>query len=195
MPTNHPPGLLRLVYASRSSLPPAETTTGIHPEIARILMQSRRNNPRKGLVGALYCSDGFFFQCLEGAASEVEALYQRLHGDPRHRDMKVLARQSVDALSFAGWTMKYVPNATEVRAVLARHGRQNFDPYAFDPATIDAMVKLLLNGPDVVLPEKSAGAPPPWTLDTVASRTRWALGIGSAALVTALLALLLPLVR
>lgn len=195
MPTTPSHGLLRLVYASRSSLPNAESSAGIHPEIARILMQSRRNNPRKGLVGALYYSNGIFFQCLEGPASEVEALYQRLPYDPRHRDLKVLARQPIEVLSFAGWSMKHVPNAAEVQALLARHGRQGFDPYSFDPATLDAMVKLLLDRPEGALPGMPSASAAEWTPERVAARAGWALGISSAALLTALIALLWPLVR
>ena len=73
------PSLLRLTYASRARFDDVNGSAGIHPEVSRILIQSRRNNPRSGLVGALYFGDGCFFQVLEGPAAEVEALYQRLH--------------------------------------------------------------------------------------------------------------------
>ncbi len=139
----------RLVYASRAAFTPTGNRTGIDPEIARILMQSRRNNPANGLVGALYYADGCFFQCLEGRAAAVEHLYARLHHDPRHTDLKILERQAISAPSFSGWAMKFVPNAKEVSALLARHDRKVFEPYTFDPATIRAMVDLLLNGSNV----------------------------------------------
>lgn len=51
----------RFVYASRAAFPTAAKGPGIDPEIARILMQSRRNNPNAGRVGALYFADGCFF--------------------------------------------------------------------------------------------------------------------------------------
>lgn len=192
MSTATPSGLLRLVYVSRSSLPATDQPSGIHPELARILMQSRRNNPRQGLVGALYFGDGHFFQVLEGAATEVEALYRRLGSDPRHRDLKVLSRQPIAQLSFAGWAMKHVPNAAEVQSLLARHGLKQFEPAAFDPATLEAMVNLLIHGPDQPLPTSGARS---LTLNQVATQTRWALGIATAALATALLSVFLPLLR
>lgn len=139
----------RLVYASRATFPPIGNGTGIDPEIARILMQSRRNNPANGLVGALYYADGYFFQCLEGRAAAIEQLYARLHHDPRHTDLKILGRQAISAPSFSSWAMKFVPNAKVVSALLARHGRKVFDPSTFDAATIRELVELLLHGSNV----------------------------------------------
>ncbi|HEU0152586.1 MAG TPA: BLUF domain-containing protein [Arenimonas sp.] len=152
--------LLRLTYASRARFDDVNGSAGIHPEVARILIQSRRNNPRRGLVGALYFGDGCFFQCLEGPAAEVEALYQRLHDDPRHHDLKVLARDVVARPSFSGWAMKLVPNASEVRRLMARHGRASFDPYSFDAALLAETTRLLLEGPDAKLAAEVVTPPP-----------------------------------
>ena len=46
--------LQRMVYASRATFASSRQGSGIELEVARILMQSRRNNPRRGLAGALY---------------------------------------------------------------------------------------------------------------------------------------------
>ena len=133
----------QLVYASRATFQPTDNGGGVEPEVARILMQSRRNNPRRGLVGALYYGDGCFFQCLEGPQAEIDTLYGQLMTDPRHCDLTVLRRQSIGSTSFAGWSMKYVPAATDVQTLLALHGKDRFDPYRFDDALLDAMVTLL----------------------------------------------------
>lgn len=154
------PSLLRLTYASRARFDDVNGSAGIHPEVARILIQSRRNNPRHGLVGALYFGDGCFFQCLEGPAAEVEALYQRLHDDPRHHDLKVLAREDIARRSFSSWAMKLVPNASEVRRLMARHGRATFDPYSFDASLLAAMTRLLVDGPDAKLAAEVETPPP-----------------------------------
>lgn len=143
---------LRLVYASRSTFAPIRDGAGIHPEVARILVQSRRNNARQRIVGGLYFADGSFFQCLEGREAEVQALYDRLAADPRHRDVRLLDRREIDAPAFGEWAMKHVPNAPEVQQLLARHGRTGFDPHSFPPALVDAMVGLLLERPDVAPP-------------------------------------------
>lgn len=157
------PQLLRLTYVSRATFPVDRYTGGIQREVARILLQSRRNNPRRQLVGALYFGDGCFFQCLEGPQEAVEALYERLHGDPRHGALRVLSREFVASASFSNWAMKLVPNAQEVQALMARHGRTAFDPYSFDESLRLAMVQLLLRGADAALPpvpEEPAGDAP-----------------------------------
>jgi hypothetical protein len=146
------PQLLRLTYVSRATFPVDRLTGGIQRDVARILVQSRRNNPRQQLVGALYFGDGCFFQCLEGPQEAVEALYQRLHGDPRHGELRVLSREFVAAPSFSNWAMKLVPNAQEVQALMTRHGRTTFDPYSFDESLRLAMLQLLLRGADATLP-------------------------------------------
>lgn len=133
----------QLVYASRATFQPADNGGGVEPEVARILMQSRRNNPRRQLVGALYYGDGCFFQCLEGPRATLDELFGRLQEDSRHRDVMVLRRQPVDAPSFVDWSMKYVPAAGDVQTLLAMHGKDRFDPYAFDDALLEAMVGLL----------------------------------------------------
>lgn len=143
--------LQRLVYVSRATFAPSRQGSGIDLEVARILMQSRRNNPRRGLVGALYYGDGCFFQCLEGEPVAIDELCARIARDPRHKDMQVLGRESIQARSFSVWAMKYVPNASAVQALMARHGRKQFDPYTFDTALAGAMVELLRQDADADL--------------------------------------------
>lgn len=63
---------------------PAEC--GIEPSVARILSQSRLNNARRGLVGALYFGGGgCCFQYLEGRAQDGTGCtprYGAIHGTP-----------------------------------------------------------------------------------------------------------------
>ena len=180
--------LVRLVYASRANL-----AAGLNADVARILMQSRRNNPPRGLVGALYFSDGCFFQCLEGPAAEVDALYARLGLDDRHRDLMVLSRERIAQPSFASWSMKFVPNARVVGQLLARHGLAGFDPYRFTPALLRDMVALLLSGSDAGPGASADGSPrtPVNPALTVARRAQWiavlALLVAVAALGTSVL--------
>jgi hypothetical protein len=161
-------------------------------------MQSRRNNPAQGLVGALYFGDGCFFQCLEGPAHAVDALYARLHHDPRHRDLVVLSRSDVDRPSYAGWSMKFVPNAVAVRAVLDRHGLASFDPYHFAPGAIDDMVALLVDGPEGALAGTTPGRPMPIVrtpVDPTLATARQARLLAWAALATSLVSFVVALAR
>lgn len=185
--------LQRLVYASRARLPLAGSSGSIHPELARILTQSRRNNPRRGLVGALYFRDDCFFQCLEGDPVALDRLLEVLRADPRHYDLVVLSRASIARLSFETWSMKYVPDAREVRKLLAKYGRDTFEPHRFEPPLIDALVSLLLLGPDA--PIDTAARPSSASAPDVESRVRWALGLSSAAVVLAIAAIVLPLLN
>jgi len=188
--------LQRLVYVSRATFAPSRQSSGIDLEVARILMQSRRNNPRKGLVGALYYGDGCFFQCLEGESAAIDELCARIADDPRHKDMQVLGREPIKARSFSIWAMKYVPNASAVQALMARHGRRQFDPYTFDAALVGAMLDLLRQGADtadddVAGPHGSRLTPVDASLLTPKSKRSRALLLGSALLVAVLLAALL----
>lgn len=140
--------LQQLVYASRATFEASTQTQTAEPEVRRILQESQRNNPQRGLVGALYFGDGCFFQCLEGDEAEIDRLLDGLHRDARHRDLKVLRRTPIKQTSFARWTMKYVPVAGDVQLLLRKHGRHRFDPYVFDAPLLDNMIALLQKRPD-----------------------------------------------
>ena len=186
----------RIVYISKASFGAADRASTVEPEIGRILMQSRRNNPVRGLVGALYYGDGHFFQVLEGEPAAIDALLDALRRDPRHHDLTVLLRQPVERTSFTGWSMKYVAAADEVRRVLASFGHRQFDPYRFDDAQIASMVGLLQQRPSTpdapAVPSKASdtGASPNGGADA-ARLARRALAVGLAALCLSLLAIVL----
>ena len=184
--------LVRCLYASRAA---AGTSSAILDDI---LAQSRRNNPANGLVGALYFADGCFFQCLEGPAEAVDALYARLHDDPRHRDLKVLSRATVERPSFTGWSMKFVPNASAVRSVMREHGLTTFDPYQFPPPALAAMVELLVKGSDPGLPATGGNAPGtavPVPVDPTLAVARQARATAVVALVLSALSLGFAILR
>ncbi|EIL98088.1 MULTISPECIES: BLUF domain-containing protein [Rhodanobacter] len=133
----------RIVYISRAAFAANNPSSAVEPEIGRILMQSRRNNPSRGLVGVLYYGDGHFFQVLEGERAAIDALLGTLLQDTRHGDLTVLSRHAIGQPSFAGWSMKYVPASDDVKKLLASFGQSRFDPYQFDDAQIGAMIALL----------------------------------------------------
>lgn len=178
--------LVQIVYVSRSTFTTMPAELGIEPSVARILAQSRVNNARRGLVGALYFGDGCFFQCLEGDAAEVERLYAALLRDPRHTDLKVLVRQPIERTSFSSWAMKYVPLDAEMKGLLRELGLTTFDPYRFDQATVARVLQLLGTGrdldPSATVAEETtrpgAATPPPGT-----ARSPWAM---AAAVVIAI---------
>ena len=137
------PSLIQLVYISRSTFVPEKLTSGIQPNVARILLKSRANNEKNGLVGVLYFGDNNFFQCLEGEQSAVETLYQKLLLDPRHKDLKIIVKKSINTLSFSNWSMKYVPLESKMKSILSANGFKKFDPYQFDKNTNNLVINLL----------------------------------------------------
>lgn len=176
--------LVQIVYVSRSTFTAMPAQFGIEPSVARILAQSRLNNSRRGLVGALYFGDGCFFQCLEGRAEAIDALWASLQRDPRHSDLQVLSRQEIKRTSFRQWSMKYVPLDAPMRALLRQHGLSRFDPYRFDEATVTQILEMLRSGPDVPAERTVATASPvPGPVDWVERNLPWVLALAALALV------------
>lgn len=201
--------LIRITYASRATFATG-AGHGIEPEVARILAQSRRNNARDQVVGALHFADGCFLQCLEGPAAAVTAVLQRVAGDRRHTDLKVLREQSIRAPGFRAWSMKFVPAAADVRVLLADAGLDRFDPYRFDDGVLDRFLALLQDAPSAGTDPAAAAAAPPQGAGTgapadgrgttdaggrprtgrVGDPARWALGLSVLALLAAGIALI-----
>ena len=140
--------LIRLVYASRANFEAAADGSGIEPTVARILLQSRRNNPPRQIGGVLYYGNGCFFQCLEGRRDAVNALSQKIMRDERHGDFQILKVNPVETRLFADWSMKYIPLEASIKELLRRHGQKEFDPYRFDDRLLDDMVELFSSLPD-----------------------------------------------
>ncbi len=180
------PAILQLVYASRATFRENTSSQGIEPEVSRILMQSRQNNPRSGIVGALYYGDGHFFQCLEGEPEAVRGTLERIRRDDRHEEVRILREQLLDAPGFGEWSMKYVPAAGDVRQLLQRFRQREFDPFTFDDERIDAMLDLLRQGND--MPTQTAAATPN-SSEATRGTNRLLIGVGvlAAAVVAGLL--------
>lgn len=140
--------LIRLSYASTSAGRGRGGGTAADAEIPRILQACRKNNPKLEIGGVLHYGDGYFFQVLEGPEAAVDHLYGIIGADSRHVDVRTLERVNVSMRRFPDWSMKYVPVEDDVTRVLTRHGLDRFDPYAFGPELIEAMITLLVGKPD-----------------------------------------------
>lgn len=150
--------LVRLIYISRSTSE-VNDTLEFEPGIALILAKSRANNRNNGLGGVLYFGNGCFFQCLEGPAEKVDALYQKLHQDQRHKDLKLLSRQKIQKPAFEKWDMKYVKVDQALNTFLAARGYTKFDPYAMDDKTTEDLIRFLKLAPPADQPEPADDEP------------------------------------
>lgn len=85
------------------------TSVGLFQEedLVAILEQSRRNNARQGITGVLLYVRGSIIQVLEGDKEPLEALYNRIERDQRHKNIsRVLSRPITERL-FTQWSMGY----------------------------------------------------------------------------------------
>lgn len=140
--------LIRLCYVSRATFKPY-TVNGMDQQVAGILSQSRLNNQRRNLVGALYYANGVFFQCLEGEEAAIDRLLAQLQQDDRHTDLRVLSRLPIRERAFQDWEMKYAMLDREIRQFLREQHLGKFDPYKFTSPMTEALVKVLLAAQDV----------------------------------------------
>lgn len=133
--------LIQLVYASRATF--QSSSEGVDREVARILVKSRINNPKKQIGGVLYFGNGYFMQALEGIAEEVDAVFAKIAKDRRHTDVKVILRREIEEPRFASWSMKYVLSADDLKELIDTKGMKQFDPYRFDEEMIDRALGIL----------------------------------------------------
>lgn len=95
--------LYNLAYISKNSIKgtPDETKD----EIRDILAAAHRNNPEKGVTGALLYSGGYFCQVIEGPQDVLEELFESIQMDNRHQDVTVLHFEPIESRGFNEWAM------------------------------------------------------------------------------------------
>lgn len=70
-----------------------------------------RNNSILDVTGALYFDGRQFVQVIEGPGDAIDTLWARLLADPRHCDLRMLARAPLRDRRFPAWRMKMVDGA------------------------------------------------------------------------------------
>lgn len=135
--------LVRLAYASEATFNEKPVEQGVEPNVARILMTSRKNNAKAQIVGGLYYGDGCFFQYLEGEEDAVKEVYERICRDDRHRKVTTLIEEPLPERTFTNWSMKYVPLSSDVQKFLDQHGMSSFQPLKFTRDLCEGMVQLI----------------------------------------------------
>ncbi len=116
--------MVRLLYASHCEELSAEM-------IEAILRRSREHNPRQGITGLLCHGGNVFMQVLEGGRETVNALYNSIAQDPRHRDVTMLHYEEITERRFAGWTMGQVNLSRINPSLLLKYSeRPELDPFA-----------------------------------------------------------------
>jgi hypothetical protein len=131
--------LVRLLYASRAAEPVPD---GL---IEAIVQHARRSNPELGITGVLCHGADMFLQVLEGGRDPVNALYNRIVCDRRHRQVTLLNYEEILERRFAGWTMGQVNLAKVNSSTLLKYSeRALIDPYALSGRITAALTDELI---------------------------------------------------
>lgn len=109
--------LVRLVYISASLL---ADDPNERRQIADILLNSRRNNEESKVTGALLATDHNFSQVLEAERDSVEATYERIARDPRHKDIVLILYESIQVRRFPDWAMARIEPSQSADEAVAR---------------------------------------------------------------------------
>jgi hypothetical protein len=131
--------LVRLLYASRA-------VDDVSQEgLMTILSQSKAHNPASGITGVLCSSGRLFLQLLEGGRMQVNALYNQIAADPRHRDVVILSYEEISERRFANWSMGLVDLERVNATLLLRYSESaTLDPYGVSGTASMALLHELM---------------------------------------------------
>jgi len=110
--------LVRLLYASRAA------TALSAAVVDSIMIQSRRNNPDRGITGILCYSDDIFLQVLEGSRDDVCETFNAIVRDDRHSNVRILFFEEISERRFGGWTMGQVNIAKVNPSLLLKYAQK-----------------------------------------------------------------------
>lgn len=95
--------LYNLAYISKNTI--KGNADEVKGQITNILATAHKNNPEKGVTGALLYSGGYFCQVIEGPEEVLEDLFETIQMDGRHGDVTVLHFEPIEARGFGEWAM------------------------------------------------------------------------------------------
>ena len=96
--------LIELTYVSE----PAQAMSFLG--LMRLLYHSYANNQALGITGALIYENNKFGQVIEGAEKDIEALWQKIQKDIRHKNVRLIESKTISERSFSKWTMAFQGN-------------------------------------------------------------------------------------
>ncbi len=74
-------------------------------DLLGIQKTAKTNNAPIDVTGSLFYNGGWFLQVLEGPAQTLQALYQKIEKDPRHKNSRVLYNEPAKFRTFTRWSM------------------------------------------------------------------------------------------
>ncbi len=117
--------MIRLTYASTAIM-------DFSPEnLLALLKTCRVNNATKNITGILLYSHGTFFQVLEGDKSAVDATFETIKNDNRHKDVTLIEKLPITERVFPYWSMGF--EKLEAKELSGLEGFNNFFEKDFTP--------------------------------------------------------------
>lgn len=122
--------------------------------LSELLAQCRRNNWERGITGALLFTGGNFMQALEGDASVVDQLFEKIKQDPRHGGVTQVYRATLGARQFDNWAMGLArldalseqERASCISLLHAKFDRTTGEPAAMAPKLLERFRETMVRG-------------------------------------------------
>lgn len=96
-------------------------------DIKDFLFQIREKNKRLAVTGILLLIQGKFVQYIEGQASEIDKVYEKIKVDTRHDELVLLDSGKIEKRQFKDWSMAYKKvGDDEIKDILG-HSKLNLD--------------------------------------------------------------------
>jgi hypothetical protein len=126
--------LVRLLYASRAAKPQNARN------VAAILAECQKNNPRRGITGVLCYSDDIYLQVLEGGRDAVCETFNAIVRDTRHESVRLLSFEEISERRFGSWSMGQV-NIEKINSTLLLKYAEKAE---LNPFTVSGKVSMAL---------------------------------------------------
>jgi hypothetical protein len=97
-----PDSLYQLGYVS------TETREMQPADLIELLNFARESNRELAVTGLLLHRQDSFFQLIEGRKENIEALFERIAADSRHRRVEILFEQPIKEREFPDWQMGFL---------------------------------------------------------------------------------------
>lgn len=82
-------------------------------ELSKLLEVARERNKAKNISGMLLFLNGLFIQVLEGGNTAVDALFNKIRFDNRHKNVLKLYEEEIEERIFDFWSMAYAKSTKE----------------------------------------------------------------------------------
>lgn len=131
--------LHRLLYRSELAIPGTSDT--VRAAVEELIRRSSERNARDGVTGALMVTSGVCLQALEGPPAALEATFERICRDLRHRRVRLLEYTVAEERVFEAWAMVRVDPTRELARLCP--GIDLVEDRAVDAATAGSTIELM----------------------------------------------------